>query len=78
MQVVEVPRQPPGPDEISVKVSHTGIEASDIVQMVGGYGALQGKTPSASWDGYVQVGDMGCEGSGIVDAVGPGAFARSL
>jgi NADPH:quinone reductase-like Zn-dependent oxidoreductase len=38
--------------------------------MVGGYGALAGKKPSTSWDGSVQVGDMGCEGVGMVTAVG--------
>ena len=71
-QVVEVPALAPAEGQIAVKVAHTGIEASDIVQMVGGYGALAGKKPSTSWDGSVQIGDMGCEGVGVVTAVGAG------
>ena len=35
-KIVSVPLSAPRPGEIQVKVSHTGIEASDIVQMVGG------------------------------------------
>jgi NADPH:quinone reductase-like Zn-dependent oxidoreductase len=71
-KIVEVPSIAPAEGEIEVSVSHTGIEASDIVQMVGGYGRLAGKTPATSWDGNVQVGDCGCEGVGTVTAVGAG------
>ena len=75
-KVVDVPVVGPSKGEILVRVSHTGIEASDIVQMVGGYGALAGKTPATSWDGTVQVGDSGCEGVGIITAVGTGVDSK--
>ena len=71
-KIVEVPAVPPANGQIEVRVAYTGIEASDIVQMVGGYGALAGKKPATAWDGSVQVGDMGCEGTGVVTAVGEG------
>jgi NADPH:quinone reductase-like Zn-dependent oxidoreductase len=77
-KIVEVPINAPGDGEISVKVAHTGIEASDIIQMVGGYGALAGKKPATSWDGSVQVGDCGCEGVGTITAVGSGVEKQNF
>lgn len=70
--VVEVAALAPSADEVQITVSHTGIEASDIVQMVGGYGTLAGKKPVTEWDGSLQVGDCGCEGVGVISAVGSG------
>mmetsp|Transcript_52455 Transcript_52455/g.94238 ORF Transcript_52455/g.94238 Transcript_52455/m.94238 type:complete len:369 (-) Transcript_52455:85-1191(-) len=70
-KIVQVPALAPRAGEITLKVTHTGIEASDIVQMKGGYGALFNRKPAASWNGSVQIGDLGCEGVGVVTAVGP-------
>lgn len=77
-KIVEVPNIAPREGEIEVKVVHTGIEASDIVQMRGGYGALFKKKPVSSWDGNVQLGDLGCEGVGEVVAVGHGVAGYSV
>ena len=53
---------------IGVRVAASGIEASDIIQMAGGYGALAGgKKPVSEHDGTVQLGDLGCEGVGVVE-----------
>jgi len=67
---VKLPSIPPG--RIGVRVRATGIEASDIIQMAGGYGPLAGKKPVSAHDGTVQLGDLGCEGVGVVEHVGEG------
>merc|ERR1711959_410933 len=65
---VKMPSIPPG--RIGVRVVATGIEASDIIQMAGGYGPLSGHQPVSEHDGTVQLGDLGCEGVGIVEHIG--------
>jgi hypothetical protein len=71
---VEVPRPtaPPARGHISVAVVAAGIQASDIIQMSGGYGALSRQNPASIATGDVQPGDLGCEGVGIIVGIGSG------
>lgn len=69
--IVRVKKSIPSSGEISVRVTATGIEASDIVQMAGGYGALQNKKPETIPSDKIQVGDLGCEGVGVIESIGP-------
>ena len=39
---------------IGVRVAATGIEASDIIQMAGGYGPLARQKPASEHDGTIQ------------------------
>jgi len=55
-------------------VIYTGIEASDVIQMTGGYGILAGKDPEKVATGSVQVGDLGCEGVGKVIKLGSSIY----
>ena len=72
-KIVSVPRPSvPAPGHVLVKVLVAGIQASDIIQMSGGYGALQSQRPVTEFTGDVQPGDLGCEGVGYVTAVGIG------
>ena len=41
-------------------------------------GALAGNTPNAEYDGSVQLSDMGCEGVGVVSAVGEGVTGLAV
>lgn len=77
-KIVEVPIVAPGAGEVLVKVAAAGIEASDIVQMSGGYGALAESQPATSYDGTVQAGDLGFEGVGIIVGLGPDILSSSF
>lgn len=68
--VVDVPLPSAPPGHVLIKVAYTGIEASDVIQMAGGYGDLKGNVPAAEADGSHQLGDCGCEGVGTVTEVG--------
>ena len=51
-------------------MAFSGVEASDILQNRGIYGALAGAEPEPEASGWAQVGDCGCEGVGTIVAVG--------
>ena len=53
-------------------MAFAGIEASDILQNSGQYGPLAGAEPEVELNGGVQLGDCGCEGVGVIAAVGDG------
>eukprot|EP00927_Polykrikos_kofoidii_P075436 TRINITY_DN7163_c0_g1_i1.p1 TRINITY_DN7163_c0_g1~~TRINITY_DN7163_c0_g1_i1.p1 ORF type:complete len:392 (+),score=68.43 TRINITY_DN7163_c0_g1_i1:26-1177(+) len=71
-RIVEVQLPPCRAGHIVVRVASTGIEASDIIQMSGGYGALSAQKPEIEPNGSNQVGDLGCEGVGLVTELGEG------
>jgi len=58
--------------EVIVRVTHAGVQASDVIQMAGGYGVLSNELPSKEPNGMVQPGDLGCEGVGIILKLGEG------
>jgi len=70
--IVEVTLPPTPPGHLCVKVGSTGCQASDVIQMAGGYGALKGNTPATEADGSHQIGDLGCEGVGTIVELGEG------
>lgn len=71
-EVVEVPVEQPGPGHVLIKMAFSGVEASDILQNSGLYGPLAEATPEAEVNGKVQLGDCGCEGVGVIVAIGEG------
>lgn len=71
-KIVHVPVEPPGPNQILIKLVFTGIEASDIAQNAGQYGPLSTSDPEIEANGSLQVGDCGCEGVGVIVAIGEG------
>jgi len=61
-----------GKGEVIVQMTAAGVQASDIIQMSGGYGTLSKEKPARVATSIVQPGDMGCEGVGIITALGEG------
>ena len=69
-KIVQVPiPDKVGPGEVAVRVTAAGVQASDIVQMSGGYGTLSEREPARVATGGVQPGDLGCEGVGVITSV---------
>lgn len=72
-RVVTVPiPETVGRGEALVRVTAAGVQASDIIQMAGGYGVLSEEKPACDPTGLVQAGDLGCEGVGVILQVGEG------
>mmetsp|Transcript_37115 Transcript_37115/g.41480 ORF Transcript_37115/g.41480 Transcript_37115/m.41480 type:complete len:374 (-) Transcript_37115:123-1244(-) len=72
-KIVSVPvPESAGENEVMVRVTHAGVQASDIIQMSGGYGTLASThpTPLEQATGANQPGDLGCEAVGVVMKVG--------
>lgn len=63
-----------GANEAVIRVTHAGVQASDIIQMAGGYGTLASDrpTPLERATGANQPGDLGCEAVGVVEKLGSG------
>lgn len=72
-RIVKVPiPSKPLPGEVMLRVTAAGVQASDIIQMAGGYGTLSQKKPDTEATGGMQPGDLGCEGVGVITSVGDG------
>lgn len=71
-RVVTVPVPSAGPGEVVVRLAAAGVQASDVIQMSGGYGTLATEKPATNATGAVQPGDTGCEGVGIIVHTGEG------
>jgi len=72
-KIVSVPvPEAAGNREVIVRLTTAGVQASDIVQMSGGYGRLSTEKPAKNAASGVQPGDTGCEGVGIITALGEG------
>jgi len=56
----------PKSGEVVVHIHYAGVQASDIIQMSGGYGVLSKEKPAENPTSGVQPGDTGCEGVGVI------------